>query len=55
MGGPAMMYVYADLCVDENEEYVPTPVEPLPDDTFAYVVVAPHVLQVWTWDDMTMH
>lgn len=50
-----MKYFYADLCVDENDEYVAIPVEPLPDDTFAVLECAPHVLQVWTWDDVTMH
>lgn len=52
MGGATMKYVYADLCVDENGEYVAVPVEQLPDDVFATVPVAEHVLAVWTWEDV---
>lgn len=48
-------YVYADLCVDENDQYVPVPCDPLPEDTFATIEVAPHVLAVFRWSDMTRH
>jgi hypothetical protein len=47
-----MKYVYADLCVNEDDELVAVPVEPLPKNVFAAVPVADHVLAVWTWDDV---
>ncbi|NUX98794.1 hypothetical protein [Paraburkholderia youngii] len=50
-----MIYVYADLCVDENDEYTAVPAEPLPDDTFSVWPVTDHVLAVWLWSEMTMH
>ncbi|MDN7597246.1 hypothetical protein QZM01_24630 [Burkholderia multivorans] len=50
-----MMYVYADLGVDENGEPVAVPAEPLPEDTFAVYPVTDHLLAVWVWSEMTEH